>query len=133
MKKIICMILLSFSVVSFSTENTLGIIGDKELREVGVKESNIKKAKDLMNEVASSYKLKVLEKEELQLQINKYLLDGAEKNLSKIDRIFEKIGQIEVSIMKERMRSQIKMQKYITQDQYMKARELSIKRLNSGR
>lgn len=133
MRKFVYMIFLLFSVVSFSTENSLGIIGDEELREVGVKESNIKKAKDLMNAVASSYKLKVLEKEELQLEINKYVLEGAEKNLSKIDKIFEKIGQIEVSIMKERMRSQIQMQKYISQDQYMKARELSIKRLNSGR
>ncbi len=130
MKKIIFMVFFIVSSLSFTGENSLGIIGDKELKAVGVNEENIKKAKDLMNEVASSYKLKVLEKEQLQLQIDKYILDGAEKNLSKIDKIFEEIGSIEVTIMKERMRSQIKMKRYITPEQYMKARELSIKRLN---
>ncbi len=133
MKKIIYILFLIFSVTSFSAENGLGIIGDKELKEVGVKEINIKKAKDLMNQVASSYRLKVLEKEELQLQIDKYVLDGAEKNLVKIEQIFDKIAQIDATIMKERMRSQIKMRKYISQDQYIKARQLSIKRLNSNR
>lgn len=132
MKKFIIVMFLLITSLSFSSENGLGIIGDKELRAVGVKEVNIKKAKALMTEVATSYKLKVLEKEQLQLKIDKYVLDGAEKNLSKIDKIFEKIGNIDVSIMKERLRSQIKMQKYISQDQYMRARELSIKRLNSG-
>lgn len=132
MKKFIFMIFLTISSLSFASQNGLGIIGDKELRAVGVKEENIKEAKNLMDSVASSYKLKTLEKEQLQLEIDRYVLDGAEKNLDKIDRIFEKIGNIEVSIMKERMRSQIKMKKYISQEQYIEARKLSIKRLNTN-
>ena len=133
MKKILYILFFMVSVLSFSNETGLGIIGDAELRQAGVKEENIKKAKALMNEVSSSYQLKTLEKRQLELQVNKYVLDGAEKYLTEIDKLFDKIGAIEASILKERVRSQIQMQKYITQEQYMKARELSIKRLNSGK
>lgn len=133
MKKVLYILFFVISVLSFSNETGLGIIGDAELRQAGVKEENIKKAKALMNEVSSSYQLKSLEKRQLELQVNKYVLDGAEKYLTEIDKLFDKIGDIEASILKERVRSQIQMQKYITQEQYMKARELSIKRLNSGK
>lgn len=133
MKKVLYILFFVISVLSFSNETGLGIIGDAELRQAGVKEENIKKAKALMNEVSSSYQLKTLEKRQLELQVNKYVLDGAEKYLTEIDKLFDKIGAIEASILKERVRSQIQMQKYITQEQYMKARELSIKRLNSGK
>ncbi|VEH40148.1 Uncharacterised protein [Fusobacterium varium] len=40
------------------------------------------------------------------------------------------MGQIEASILKDRIRSQIEMQKYITQEQYMKARDIAIRRIN---
>lgn len=133
MKKILYILFFMVSILSFSNEAGLGIIGDAELRQAGVKEENIKKAKALMNEVSSSYQLKILEKRQLELQVNKYVLDGAEKYLAEIDKLFDKIGNIEASILKERVRSQIQMQKYITQEQYMKAREMSIKRLNSGK
>lgn len=131
MKKILLCLFLIISIFAFSDENGLGIIEDNDLRAVGVKEENIKKAKTLMNEVASSYKLKVLEIKQLELQINKYVLDGPENFLKEIDEIFDKIGVIEAAISKERIRSQIKIQKYITQEQYMKAKEIAIKRLNS--
>lgn len=131
MKKILFCLFLLITSFSFADENGLGIIGDNDLRTVGVKEENIKKAKYLMNEVASSYKLKVLEIKQLELQINKYVLDGPEKYLKEIDEIFDKIGVIEASISKERIRSQIKIQKFITQEQYIKAKEIAIKRLNS--
>ena len=51
--------------------------------------------------------------------------------MKKIDAIFDKIGAIEASILKDRIRSQIEMQKYITQEQYLKARDIAIKRLNT--
>ena len=44
--------------------------------------------------------------------------------------MFDKIGAIEATIMKERLRSQIQMKKYITADQYMKAKEIALKRLS---
>ena len=46
------------------------------------------------------------------------------------DELFDKIGAIEAAIMKERLRSQIQMKKYITAEQYMKAKEIAIKRLS---
>ena len=53
-----------------------------------------------------------------------------EKYLKQIDEMFDKIGEIEATIMKERLRSQIQMKKYITAEQYMKAKEIAIKRLS---
>lgn len=133
MKKILLSLFLFISILGFAEDTGLGIITDKDLKAVGVKEENIKKAKDLMNEVATSYRLKTLEIEQLQLQINKYVLDGPEKYLDEIDKTFDKIGSIEASISKERIRSQIKIQKLITQEQYVKARELAVKRLNGSK
>lgn len=130
MKRFLVVLFLVISVFTFAEDLGLGIINANDLKAVGVKEENIKKAKELMNEVANSYRLKTLEIEQLQLQINKYVLDGPEKYLKEIDQIFDKIGSIEAAISKERIRSQIKIQKLITQDQYVKARELAIKRLN---
>jgi len=111
-------------------ENGLGIVEDADLKAAGVKVENIKKAKELMNQVANSYELRLLERKQLELQINKYILDGPEKYLKQIDEMFDKIGAIEATIMKERLRSQIQMKKYITTEQYMKAKEIAIKRLS---
>lgn len=130
MKRFLIVLFFVISIFTFTDDLGLGIINANDLKAVGVKEENIKKAKELMNEVANSYRLKILEIEQLQLQINKYVLDGPEKYLKEIDEIFDKIGSIEATISKERIRSQIKIQKLITQDQYVKARELAIKRLN---
>lgn len=130
MKKYLISLFLIISIFSFSEETGLGIIIDSDLKAVGVKEENIKKAKQLMNEVATSYRLKSLEIEQLELQVNKYVLDGPEKSLKEIDEIFDKIGRLEAAISKERIRSQINIQKLITQEQYVRAREIAIKRLN---
>ena len=130
MKKIFTMLFLSFSLLSFaSEENGLGIVDDADLKAVGVKVENIKKAKELMNQVSSNYQLKVLERRQLELQINKYVLDGPEKYMKQIDDMFDKIGAIEATILKERLKSQIQMKKYITTEQYMKAKEVALKRL----
>lgn len=40
---------------------------------------------------SSSYQLKILEKRQLELQVNKYVLDGAEKYLAEIDKLFDKL------------------------------------------
>ena len=130
MKKIFTMLFLSFSLFSFaSEENGLGIVDDADLKAVGVKVENIKKAKELMNQVSSNFQLKVLERRQLELQINKYVLDGPEKYMKQIDDMFDKIGAIEATILKERLKSQIQMKKYITTEQYMKAKEVALKRL----
>ena len=131
MKRFFCVLFLIFSMFAFANEeNGLGIVEDADLKAAGVKVENIKKAKELMNQVANSYELRLLERKQLELQINKYILDNPEKYLKQIDEMFDKIGEIEATIMKERLRSQIQMKKYITAEQYMKAKEIAIKRLS---
>ena len=49
--------------------------------------------------------------------------------MKQIDDMFDKIGAIEATILKERLKSQIQMKKYITTEQYMKAKEVALKRL----
>jgi len=124
MKKFFCVLFFLVSIFGFaSDDNGLGIVDDADLRAAGVKSENIKKAKELMNQVASNYELRLLERKQLELQINKYILDGPEKYLKQIDEMFDKIGAIEAAIMKERLRSQIQMKKYITAEQYMMAQK----------
>ena len=102
MKRFFCVLFLIFSMFAFANEeNGLGIVEDADLKAAGVKVENIKKAKELMNQVANSYELRLLERKQLELQINKYILDGPEKYLKQIDDMFDKIGAIESTIMKE--------------------------------
>ena len=131
MKKFFCVLFCLVSLFTFaSEENGLGIVDDADLRAAGVKAENIKKAKELVKQVASNYELRLLERKQLELQINKYILENPEKYIKQIDEMFDKIGAIEATIMKERLRSQIQMKKYITAEEYMKAKEIAIKRLS---
>ena len=114
---------LLFSTVIFASEG-LGIVSDEDFLKVGVTPENIEKAKLMVNRVSTNYKMLVLEKKQLELEVNKYVLENPEANL-------EKIGAIEANILKDRIRSQIEMQKYITQEQYIKARDIAIRRLNT--
>lgn len=111
-------------------ESEFGIIQDIELKRVGVNEANLTQAKSVIQRAESSYKMLVLEKREIELKINKLMLDGPAKNLSTLDALFDRLGTIESKILKDRVRSQIEMQKYITQDQYTQARELAVQRLS---
>ncbi len=114
----------------FASEG-LGIVSDEDFLKVGVTPENIEKAKLMVNRVSTNYKMLVLEKKQLELEVNKYVLENPEANLEKIDILFDKIGAIEANILKDRIRSQIEMQKYITQEQYIKARDIAIRRLNT--
>lgn len=131
MKRFFCCIAVAmFSSMIFASEG-LGIVADEDFIKVGVAPENIRKAKIMVDRVSTNYKMLVLEKKQLELEVNKYVLEGPEKNLDKIDALFDKIGMIEASILKDRIRSQIEMQKYITQDQYIKARDIAVRRLSS--
>ena len=131
MKKFFYVLFFMISVFTFaSEENGLGIVEDADLKAADVKVENIKKAKELMNQVSSNYELRLLEKKQIELQINKYILDNPEKYLKKIDELFDRMGAIEATIMKERLRSQIQMKKYISAEQYMKAKKIALKRLS---
>ena len=111
-------------------ESEFGIIQDSELRRVGVSEANLRQAKSVINQAETTYKMLVLERREIELKINKLMMENPAKNLSTLDTLFDRIGMIEAKILKDKVRSQIEMQKYISQEQYLQARELSIQRLN---
>ncbi len=111
-------------------ESEFGIIQDSELRRVGVSEANLRQAKAVINQAETTYKMLVLERREVELKINKLMMENPAKNLSTLDTLFDRIGVIEAKILKDKVRSQIEMQKYISQEQYLQARELSIQRLN---
>ena len=125
-------VVLVCSSVVYASEG-LGIISDEDFKKVGVSKENIENAKIMVDKVSINYQMLLLEKKQLELEVNKYVLEGPEENLEKIDAIFDKIGLIETNILKNRIRSQIQMQKYISQEQYLKARDLAIKRINSGK
>ena len=123
MKKLLVYIVFVLSSFAMFGESEFGIIQDSELRRVGVSEANLRQAKAVINKAETTYKM-------LVLKINKLMMENPAKNLSTLDTLFDRIGVIEAKILKDKVRSQIEMQKYISQDQYVQARELSIQRLN---
>ncbi|MBM6822838.1 hypothetical protein [Fusobacterium mortiferum] len=131
MKKIIYFLVIVLCSTTIIASEGLGIVSDEDFLKVGVTSENVEKAKMMVNRVSTNYKMLILEKKQLELEVYKYVLEGPEANLEKIDAIFDKIGAIEASILKDSIRSQIEMQKYITQEQYLKARDIAIKRLNT--
>ena len=130
MKKLLVYIVFVLSSFAMFGESEFGIIQDSELRRVGVSEANLRQAKAVINKAETTYKMLVLERREMELKINKLMMENPAKNLSTLDTLFDRIGVIEAKILKDKVRSQIEMQKYISQDQYVQARELSIQRLN---
>lgn len=119
--------------VSISTlaNGALGIVEDEDLLKVGVTQENINKAKETIENVGTSYKLALLEKKQTELEVNKYMLSGTDEYVEEIEKLFDKMGEIEATILKDRYRSQREIRKYITQDQYIKARENALKRMGN--
>ena len=130
MKKLLVYIVFVLSSFAMFGESEFGIVQDSELRRVGVSEANLRQAKAVINKAETTYKMLVLERREIELKINKLMMENPAKNLSTLDTLFDRIGVIEAKILRDKVRSQIEMQKYISQDQYVQARELSIQRLN---
>lgn len=130
MKKLWVYMIFVLSSLILLGESEFGIIQDSELRRVGVSEANLRQAKAVINQAETTYKMLVLERREIELKINKLMMENPAKNLSTLDTLFDRIGVIEAKILKDKVRSQIEMQKYISQEQYLQARELSIQRLN---
>lgn len=130
MKKLWVYMIFVLSSLTLLGESEFGIIQDSELRRVGVSEANLRQAKAVINQAETTYKMLVLERREIELKINKLMMENPAKNLSTLDTLFDRIGVIEAKILKDKVRSQIEIQKYISQEQYLQARELSIQRLN---
>ncbi|MGL4534640.1 MAG: hypothetical protein ACRC0V_08690 [Fusobacteriaceae bacterium] len=134
MKRIMSLLLfLNFSILLFgNTDGNFGIVYDEDFISTGVTQSNLNDAKELMDKTSVEFKKLTLDKQQLEIEANKILLDGAEENLEVLDSIFDKIGNVEANMLKTKVRSQISMFSYITRDQYIKARELALKRIQES-
>lgn len=116
-----------------STMENIGIIYEEDFRSVGVSEGNIAKAKEIIADAGKKHKLLLLDRRQHEIEVNKYLLEGAEKNWEKISRIFDEVGKIEAEIMKNKLRSQIEVKKYISQVEYVNARNVAMKRIEQNK
>lgn len=132
-KNILAALMLALAVVSLgaSRVEAIGIIYEEDFRSVGVKEENIDKARDIVLDANRSHQLLMLERQQLELEVNKYLLEGAEENWEKISAVFDKLGNLEAELMKNKLKSQLEVRKYISEDQYQRAREEAAKRIEA--
>ncbi|WP_300359560.1 hypothetical protein [Fusobacterium sp.] len=129
---IVCGLILGSVLIANETES-LGVITDKDFAQVGVSKENVIKAKEIIKNSKNRYDYLILDRRSKELEINKCILEGVEKNWSKIEELTGQIGKIEAEILKERIKSQYEAQKYINQEQYLKAREIAIRRLEATR
>lgn len=120
---------LTLFTLSYGSDNTFGIVVDDDFYKAGVKRENLEKAKLIMESTTREFKKLSLDKQKLEIDINQLLLDGPEKNLTKLDNIFDELGRIEASVYKKKIRSQLEMYKYISKEEYMKARNFAIERI----
>ncbi|MGL4977546.1 MAG: hypothetical protein ACRDB6_08445 [Cetobacterium sp.] len=132
MKKIVMGLLILLASLSTYATSGIGIVKDDDFKAVGVSQDNIERVKIIIERASIQYKLKILDKKALEIEINKYILDGTEKNLEKLNELVEKVGLLDAEIIKDRLKYQIEVQKYISTDQYLKARELSLKRMTES-
>lgn len=132
-KQILIALILALSLVSLgaSRVEAIGIIYEEDFRTVGVKEENIDKARDIVLDANKAHQLLMLERQQLELEVNKYLLEGPEENWEKISDVFDKLGNIEAQLMKNKLKSQLEVRKYISESQYQRAREEAAKRIES--
>ncbi|MGF6905543.1 hypothetical protein [Fusobacterium sp. PH5-44] len=123
-------VFLLLTISAFTLANgSLGIVDDEDLLKVGVTQENIDKAKETIENVGTKYKLALLEKKQTELEVNKYMLSGTDEYVEEIEKLFDKMGEIEATILKDRYKSQREIRKYITQEQYIRARENALQRM----
>lgn len=121
--------MLVISMVVYSSSGDFGIVYDEDFKAVGVSDVNLKNAKLLMETTSIDVKKLSLNKRQLELEANRLLLDGAEKNIQELEKVMDKLGIIEATRLKNQVKSQIQMYKYITRQQYIQARERALGRI----
>ncbi|GLI56056.1 hypothetical protein PM10SUCC1_15700 [Propionigenium maris DSM 9537] len=133
-KKILVVMAIIFSVLAMGATRleNIGIIYEDDFRSVGVSEENIAKAKDIILEANRRHQILMLERKQLELEVNKYMLEGSEENWDKISNVFDKLGQVEAELMKNKLRSQVEIRNYISEEEYLRARGAAVKRLEAS-
>lgn len=128
MKKLVGILSIVLGTFSFAASG-IGIVSDEDFIAVGVSKENLAKVKKIIEEAGTQYKLKTLDKRSLEIEVNRCMLEGTAKNLDKLNVLVDKICVIDANIIKDRLKYQVEVQKYITTEQYVKAREKSLERL----
>ncbi len=114
-----------FSYANVSIRNM-----EPELTAVGISNEKIVKAQNILSEALKKHKIMLIELDQKELEINKLLIDDPEKNWFQINKLFDEIGQINANIKKNQLKAQIEVRKYISKEEYLKAKELYI--INHG-
>ena len=110
-----------FSYASISISNM-----EKELSTIGISSENIESAKGILNTALKKHRIMLIELDQKELEINKLLIDDPEKNWFKINKILDEIGQLNANMKKNQLRTQIDVRKYISKEDYLKAKNLYI-------
>ena len=131
LKKYILIFTVLFGTLSFGDTNSenLGMITEEDFAKVGVTREKILQAKEIINNSKNKCDYLLLDKKSKELEINKYILAGVDKNWNKVYKLIDEIGEIEAEILKDKLRAQYEAQQCISQDQYLKARDIAIKRI----
>ena len=108
-----------FSYASISISNM-----EKELSTIGISDEKIEDAKNILTTALKKHRIMLIELDQKELEINKLLIDDPEKNWFKINQLFDEIGQINANIKKNQLKTQIDVRKYISKDDYLKAKDL---------
>lgn len=109
--------ILSYSSISISNM-------EKELSTIGISNENIENAKGLLRVALKKHRIMLIELDQKELEINKLLIDDPEKNWFKINKLFDEIGQVNANMKKNQLKTQIDVRKYITKEDYLKAKDL---------
>ena len=132
-KQIVLVLIAVMSMAALSaTRIAIGTIYEEDFRSVGGSEQNIGKAKGVILEANKKHQLLMLERQQLELEINKYMLEGSQENWDEISGVFDKLGSIEAELMKNKLKSQIEIRKYISEEQYIKARSEAVRRFEDS-
>ena len=104
----------------------------EDFAKVGVSKEKMIKANDIIQKSKNRYEYLLLDKKSKELEINKCILEGIENNWDKVDKLVDEIGDIEAKILKDRIRAQYEAQQCISQEQYLKARNIALKRIRQA-
>lgn len=121
------------SEVPIVSEKTLGVITIEDFSKVGVSKDKVLKANEIIKKSKNKYEYLLLDKKSKELEINKCILEGIEKNWDKVYGLVDEIGDIEAKILKDRIRAQYEAQQCISQEQYLKARNIALERVKKAK
>ena len=123
-KYIILALVLLGSVLSYATISMKDM--ESELKDLGVSEQNIDSAQKILDSALKKHRILVIELDQKELEINKLLIDDPEKNWFQINKLFDEIGQLSANIKKNQLKTQIEVRKYVSKEDYLKAKEIYI-------